>query len=241
MRGLYVHIPFCVKKCDYCDFYSVPSSDELIASYVEAVIKEAQRYQKLACDTLYLGGGTPSLLEAKNLRALLSGIYPIFDLRKMVEATIEVNPESATPELLRAAKGRGINRVSIGVQSLNDTELKNVGRIHTADQATAAIMNARQAGFKSISADLIIGLPEQNWTSSRLSLEALTGLEIIFHYIVYRWNRIRHWLKTHRRACRPITCKRSFSIKPVTFSIDTASSITRYPTSPNPAMNAGII
>ncbi len=178
MCGLYVHIPFCVKKCDYCDFYSVPSSDELIASYVEAVIKEAQRYQKLACDTLYLGGGTPSLLEAKNLRALLSGIYPIFDMRKMVEATIEVNPESATPEILRAAKGRGINRVSIGVQSLNDTELKSVGRVHTADQATAAVMNARQAGFKSISADLIIGLPEQNWTSLRLSLEALTGLEI---------------------------------------------------------------
>ena len=184
MRGIYVHIPFCVKKCAYCDFYSVPAHDDLISAYIEAVIKEAHKYERLECQTLYLGGGTPSLLGSKNLTVLLSGIYPIFDLRRMVEATIEVNPESATPDLLKAAKSKGINRISIGVQSLNDTELKSVGRVHSANQATAAVMNAKVAGIKSISADLIIGLPEQNWTSLRLSLEALTGLEIQ-HLSVY--------------------------------------------------------
>jgi oxygen-independent coproporphyrinogen-3 oxidase len=178
MRGLYVHIPFCVKKCDYCDFYSVPSRNELIGNYVEAVLQEAQRYQKLACQTLYLGGGTPSVLGANNLSRLLSGLYKTFDLSQMFEATIEVNPESATPELLKTAKMKAINRVSIGVQSLNDAELRSVGRVHNAAQATAAVMNARRAGFKSISADLIIGLPEQNWTTLHLSLEALNGLEI---------------------------------------------------------------
>ncbi|MBN1366332.1 MAG: radical SAM family heme chaperone HemW [Dehalococcoidales bacterium] len=178
MRGLYIHIPFCVKKCAYCDFYSVPSADEYIGNFADAVIIEAQKYNKLICSTFYIGGGTPSILGTENLNRLLSGIYAAFDLRRMAEATIEVNPDSATPAFLKTAKRRGFNRVSIGVQSLVDTELKSVGRIHTADQATAAVMNARQAGFKSISADLIIGLPEQNWTSLRLSLESLTGLEI---------------------------------------------------------------
>lgn len=184
MRGLYVHIPFCVKKCDYCDFYSLPSRLELIGDYITAVIREAQRYHKLACDTLYLGGGTPSLLGTDYLSRLLSGIFRTFNFKILTEATTEVNPESATPDFFKTAKLRGINRISIGVQSLVDAELKSVGRIHNADQATAAIMNARQAGFKSISADLIIGLPGQNWTSLRLSLETLTGLEIQ-HLSVY--------------------------------------------------------
>jgi oxygen-independent coproporphyrinogen-3 oxidase len=184
MRGLYLHIPFCVKKCDYCDFYSLPAHNELIGDYVNAVIQEAQKYPRLACRTLYLGGGTPSLLGPQHLSYLLSGLYKTFDLSQLDEATIEVNPESATPELFKTAKYKAINRVSIGVQSLNDAELRNVGRIHNAKQATAAIIDAKRAGFKSISADLIIGLPEQNWTTLHLSLEALTGLEIQ-HLSVY--------------------------------------------------------
>ncbi len=178
MRGLYVHIPFCSKKCDYCDFYSLPGKNELIPAYVNAVVQEAQKYQRLECHTLYIGGGTPSLLGPQNLSNLLSGLYKTFDLSRMEEATIEVNPESATPDLLRTARNKAINRVSIGVQSLNEYELRSVGRIHNATQATAAIMNARLAGFKSISADLIIGLPGQTWETLRRSLESLVGLEI---------------------------------------------------------------
>ena len=184
MRGLYIHVPFCVKKCDYCDFYSLPSSGESIPVYVEAVLKEAQKYERLEYRTLYLGGGTPSLLGPQYLSTLLSGLYRTFDLPQLDEATIEANPESATIELLNTAKNKGINRVSIGVQSLNDTELRSVGRIHSANQATAAVMNAKKAGFTNISADLIIGLPEQNWTTLRLSLDALVGLEIP-HLSVY--------------------------------------------------------
>ncbi len=102
----------------------------------------------------------------------------------MEEATIEVNPESATPDLLRTAKNKAINRVSIGVQSLNEAELKSVGRIHNSTQATTAIMNAKLAGFKAISADMIIGLPEQTWETLRRSLDTLTGLEVS-HLSVY--------------------------------------------------------
>lgn len=184
MRGLYIHVPFCVKKCDYCDFYSLPLRSESIPAYVEAVIKEAQKYERLECRTLYLGGGTPSLLGPQYLSSLLSGLYRTFDLAQLDEATIEANPESATIELLKTAKNKAINRVSIGVQSLNDAELRSVGRIHNAGQATAAIMNAKRAGFTNISADLIIGLPEQNWTTLRLSLDTLVGLEIP-HLSVY--------------------------------------------------------
>jgi len=178
MTGLYIHVPFCVKKCGYCDFYSLPDKTALIPDYVEAVKQEAGRYHRVECDTLYIGGGTPSLLGTKNLPALLSGIYQTFDLRKMTEATIEVNPDSASYDFLRTAKMKGTNRVSIGVQSLIDTELKAAGRIHDARQAIAAVMEARRAGFESISADLIVGLPGQDSQSLHFSLEYLTGLSI---------------------------------------------------------------
>jgi oxygen-independent coproporphyrinogen-3 oxidase len=138
----------------------------------------------MSIDTLYLGGGTPSLLGAKNLTALIEGLNKTFNLTGLKEASIEVNPESATPELLEAAKNLGFSRVSCGVQSLSDYELKSVGRIHTAAQATAAIKLAQKSGFKAISADLMIGLPGQTSASLRTSLETLANLDIR-HLSVY--------------------------------------------------------
>lgn len=184
MRGLYVHIPFCVKKCGYCDFYSLPARLECAESYVQAVIREAYQYGGLSFQTMYLGGGTPSLLGARRLKTLIDGLRKALDLSGLAEATMEVNPESATLELLEAAREAGMNRVSIGVQSLSDCELKSAGRIHTAAQAVEAVRLARALGFGAVSADLIVGLPGQTWPSLRESMEALlrTGIE---HLSVY--------------------------------------------------------
>jgi len=184
MRGVYVHVPFCVNKCSYCDFYSVPARLASLESYVQAVMHESRRYAGLSFQTLYLGGGTPSLLGARNLTNLIGSIRKSLDIRGLVESTIEVNPESATVELLEAAKDSGINRVSIGVQSLSDYELQSIGRIHNAAQAIEAIKKATSLGFKFISADLIIGLPGQSWSTLRKSLEAM-GDNGIGHISLY--------------------------------------------------------
>jgi len=170
MLGLYIHVPFCVRKCDYCDFYSLSGAQDKIPTYIQAVLQEARKYAGMKFETIYLGGGTPSLLGAENLRLLSAGLRQIFDLTGVDEATLEVNPESATPDLLSAARECGFNRVSVGVQSLNDAELKSVGRIHSAAQAITAITSAQAAGFSNISTDLIIGLPGQTWRSLKKSL-----------------------------------------------------------------------
>ena len=176
MRGLYIHVPFCVTKCRYCDFYSLPTQRDLIETYVQAVVRESSAYAGLSFQTLYLGGGTPSLLGAEHLGNLIGSIRKSLDLSELIEATIEVNPESATSELLEAGKDAGINRVSIGVQSLSDDELKSVGRVHSAAQAIAAVRLARNLGFKAVSADLIIGLPGQKRATLRRTLELLTEI-----------------------------------------------------------------
>jgi oxygen-independent coproporphyrinogen-3 oxidase len=302
LKGLYIHIPFCVRKCSYCDFYSLPNRQSAIADYIQAVLHEACEYSpsllrrdlkgelksgvnpshfpkntssKLLSNetgesrvrgdsnpsfqTLYLGGGTPSLLGPQNLQTLISGLSGVFNFTvlsvgsgfepdrpnkqnqnisplapggrelerggyqiinphcssplegedsgcrpqagstalqrtyegfpktkplSLLESTLEVNPESATPEFLQTAKTLGFNRLSFGVQSLSDAELCNVGRIHTAAQAVAAIKLAQKTGFQNISADLIIGLPGQTWQSLHKSLEALTALGLP-HLSVY--------------------------------------------------------
>jgi len=184
VRGLYIHIPFCVKKCSYCDFYSLPGRLVDIENYVSAVLKEARSYKRLSFQTLYLGGGTPSLLGAEHLKKLIAGLRESLDLDGLVEATVEVNPESATLEFLSAAIDAGINRVSLGIQSLNDHELESVGRVHTATRAIDAVKLAQNLGFTSISADLIIGLPEQTWGTLSAALNKLVNLGVN-HLSVY--------------------------------------------------------
>ncbi len=198
MEGLYVHVPFCVRKCSYCDFYSVPLGDvgqaerldfapaansssrlsRLREAYVNAVIKEAEHHRGRRFQTLYLGGGTPSLLGQRLLEQLVGGLKRVFDLSGVVEATMEVNPDSATRELLQSAREAGINRLSVGIQSLSDAELQSVGRVHRARQACNAIEMALQAGFRSVSADLIIGLPGQTWGSLHDSIERTVSLGV---------------------------------------------------------------
>ncbi len=178
MAGLYIHVPFCVRKCAYCDFYSLAGRTDLVDAYVSAVLTEARTYPGLSFDTLYLGGGTPSLLGARALAALIAGLREIFDLSAMLEATIEVNPESTTAGLLQAALDSGLNRLSVGVQSLQDEELRRVGRVHSAGQALAALERAREAGFQNMSVDVIVGLPGQRWQSLHATLSVLTALGV---------------------------------------------------------------
>lgn len=175
MRGLYIHVPFCVRKCHYCDFYSLSSGANDREAYVEAVLAESAAYTGMSFQTLYLGGGTPSVLGIDLLEKLIKGLNKSLNLSGIDEATVEVNPDSASREFLVAAKKSGINRVSIGVQSLNDIELQAVGRIHTASQGLAVVNLAIQLGFESVSADLIIGLPGQTWSSLSQSLDMLVG------------------------------------------------------------------
>ncbi|MFH1382120.1 MAG: radical SAM family heme chaperone HemW [Chloroflexota bacterium] len=178
MRGLYIHVPFCVRKCRYCDFYSLPGQLDTVAPYVDAVLRESLTYKGLSSQTMYLGGGTPSLLGAKHLKKLIDGLRESLDLSDVTEATIEVNPDSTTRELLETAKDAGINRVSIGVQSLDDSELQSVGRVHTATQAMDAIKLTKRLGFNAVSADLIVGLPGQTWLTLHNSLERLVDVGI---------------------------------------------------------------
>jgi oxygen-independent coproporphyrinogen-3 oxidase len=178
VEGLYIHVPFCVSKCAYCDFFSVPGRLELIDTYIDAVLAESLTYRGSSCRTLYLGGGTPSLLGADGIRKLIGGLRRTLNLTDLVEATIEVNPDSATVDLLKTAIAVGINRVSIGVQSLADSELKSVGRIHTAAQAIEAILHAGSAGFTGISADIIVGLPGQELKTLQAALESVVNLGV---------------------------------------------------------------
>jgi oxygen-independent coproporphyrinogen-3 oxidase len=175
MYGLYIHFPFCVSKCLYCDFYSLPGKQHLIESYIDAVLLEAQRHKGEEFKTLYIGGGTPSLLGADGLQRLMSGLGGIFQLGGLEEATIEANPDSLTEDFLKAALDMGFKRISIGVQSLDDEELKKAGRAHNARQALSAIKAAFESGFDDVSADIMIGLPGQTPESLRTTINIILG------------------------------------------------------------------
>jgi putative oxygen-independent coproporphyrinogen III oxidase len=160
--GLYIHLPFCRTKCPYCDFYSVTSS-ELISPFLEAIGKEARLYKDFfpPFDSLSLGGGTPSLLEACQLTALISGLRQNFAFATDTEFTLEANPDDITPEKLELFRDLGINRLSLGVQSFDEAELRFLKRRHTARQTRAALELIRAAGFANLGLDLMYGLPGQ--------------------------------------------------------------------------------
>lgn len=176
---MYVHIPFCHSKCAYCDFYSGPlswSHDE----YIEAIIKEsALRRNEIDApfDTVYIGGGTPSIIRPELLKKIVSGLKKVLSIDSIREFTVEVNPEDVTAELLDAYLGIGVNRISMGVQSLNDNELKIIGRRHSATQAVDAI-EIIKSRFSNYSCDLIFGLPEQTTDSLRQNLQRFLSLDI---------------------------------------------------------------
>lgn len=162
LPGLYVHIPFCKTKCPYCDFYSVTDTS-LIDRWLGAVLREARLYAGFGrFDSLYIGGGTPSCLDDRQISGLIASLRGIFPFTDDTEITIEINPDDGDPEKLNLYKTLGINRVSIGVQSFVEEEVRFLGRRHTARQAISAVEAVRRAGFKEMSIDLMYGLPGQS-------------------------------------------------------------------------------
>lgn len=178
--GLYLHIPFCVKKCDYCDFYSVTDA-ALMDAYTDALVREIRLYGEKAAgyvtDTVYLGGGTPSYLGEARLCRILRAVREHFSLAENAEITIECNPESTDRRLLEALLSSGANRLSFGVQAAHDDELRRIGRIHDFEKAKNAVLLARSCGFHNISLDLMYGLPGQTQEMFLDSLSQCLALE----------------------------------------------------------------
>ena len=174
--GIYVHVPFCRSKCQYCDFYSLTAKDDkLMENYLNAILTHIRECGPLApgykVDTIYFGGGTPSFFGAEGMATILSMIRRCFDVDSNAEITFEANPDSVTDSLLRRLKAEGFNRVSLGVQTDNDKLLKELGRPHDYAQAVNAISRIRHAGFKNLSIDLMYGLPGQTLNDWKDTLE----------------------------------------------------------------------
>lgn len=188
--GIYVHIPFCKQKCSYCDFCSYANKEDLIIKYVKYLIKEIEDVGKnnridfengkddlLSVKTIYIGGGTPSLLDSKYIVEIVKTIQENFEIKNDAEITIEVNPGTVTLEKLEEYHNAGINRLSIGLQSTHEHLLKSIGRIHTYFDFLDSYRFAREAGFENINVDLMIGLPGQTLQEVQDSIEEIVSME----------------------------------------------------------------
>lgn len=200
--GIYVHIPFCVQKCRYCDFLSFPSEREGVSRYVDSLLREIRSFRqpevmaqdirsfylpeesagcmdgshKIEVDSVFIGGGTPSILPVEHLERIFGALSERFRLSEDAEITVECNPGTAGKEAFQAYRSIGINRISFGFQSAVDAELKKLGRIHTAAEAEEAFWMARQAGFDNINIDLMSAIPGQTLDSYRMTLGAALAL-----------------------------------------------------------------
>ena len=182
--GIYVHIPFCAKKCDYCDFYSLASSEDEKIAYIEALKREIREASKKVSDeyrvyTIYFGGGTPSIIKAYYIKEILEEIRLSFRLYKddfYPEITIECNPKTVDMEKLLMYKEAGINRISLGLQSANNDELKLLGRIHTFEDFLDSYDMVRKSGFTNVNIDLMSAIPNQKISTYERSLDELIKL-----------------------------------------------------------------
>ena len=178
---IYIHIPFCVKKCDYCDFLSGPADNDTKEKYVKALIKEieASRYDKYKEDkvtSLFVGGGTPSILNSDEIIRIADAVKKTFCFEENAEISVEMNPGTVTDDKLKALKEAGVTRLSIGLQSANDNELKILGRIHTYDDFLNTFKMARSNGFDNINIDLISAVPGQSIESFSNTLNKVAEL-----------------------------------------------------------------
>jgi len=176
MKGLYIHIPFCIKKCKYCDFNSFSACEKEKAAYLDALFLEMEKYRGEIVDTIFIGGGTPTSLNAEQLESLLQNIKMNFLLSKYCEFTVEANPKTLDEEKLKTLKKYGVNRLSIGVQSFNDNELEKLGRVHTGLEAEETIQLAKKY-FNNISIDLMCSIPDQTKESFKKNLEKVFSLK----------------------------------------------------------------
>jgi len=205
--GLYIHVPFCQVRCSYCDFNTYAGLGHLIDDYVAALCTEIQQrstshpYRAI---TIYFGGGTPSLLTGAHLDRILTSCYDAFTIADDVEITIEANPGTVSPDSLRAMRHLGVNRLSLGVQSLDDAMLRLLDRLHNAEQAREAYIAARQAGFGNINLDFMYGLPGQTVEHWRQTLAQAIALQAD-HLSLYALTLEKHVPMARRVAAGGLT------------------------------------
>ena len=178
--GLYIHIPFCKQKCYYCDFVSYAKNEKFFERYIEALLEEMNNFfdnNDTEIKTIYIGGGTPSIIDAKYIEKIMNFFKEKDLLKKTKEITIEVNPGTVDEEKIKCYKKAGINRLSIGLQSTDDNMLKKIGRIHCYKDFLNTYKFAKEAGFDNINVDIMIGLPEQKNSNVKNTLEKIINLE----------------------------------------------------------------
>lgn len=179
--GIYIHIPFCVRKCAYCDFLSAPATEEIRNAYVQVLKQEiranAALSQAYEAATVFFGGGTPSLLEGEMLADILNELRCVFSFQTGAEITVECNPGTLTREKLACYREAGVNRLSIGLQSADNRELKALGRIHTWEEFLESFQLAREAGFRNLNVDLMSALPGQRPEDWRATLHKVLALK----------------------------------------------------------------
>ena len=177
--GIYLHIPFCQAICNYCNFNRGLHDAGLRRRYVDALVADIRRSAdpSIHADTIFFGGGTPSLLEPAEAGRIIDACRDSFDLARGAEITLEANPESSTPAALEGFRAAGVNRLSFGVQSFRDEELRRLGRLHSSETARAAVASARAAGFDNLSLDLMMWLPGQRPADWLTSVDALIDLQ----------------------------------------------------------------
>jgi len=179
--GLYIHIPFCKVKCVYCDFYSITKKENQIPKFTECLLKEIDNYKhykaKWKFDTIFFGGGTPSLLPAKYLEQILQKLHDTFDTSNVQEVSLEANPGEAPLQHLKDIKNLGVNRLSMGFQSFNDKILQQLGRLHKSNDCITTFKNARKAGFNNINTDMIFNIPGLSCNEWKKDLHTITDLD----------------------------------------------------------------
>lgn len=180
--GIYIHIPFCIKKCYYCDFISYPKSRDKIAEYIDYLLLEIELYRDILKDytinTIFIGGGTPSCIDEEYISKILDYIHKNYNTSNLEEITIEANPGTLSKQKLKSYKSFGINRISIGVQSLDDKLLKDIGRVHTSIDFYRNYETIRNLGFDNVNVDLIFGLPNQTIDQCETTLKDIIKLDV---------------------------------------------------------------
>ncbi len=180
-RGLYIHIPFCMQKCNYCDFNSFKVTKEEKNRYLKNLIKEMKLYSEKLKEkdftTLFLGGGTPTILSEEELEYVFKNIYECFNIKKDAEISIESNPGTLNRKKLTQLKNMGVNRISIGLQAFQEKHLKYLGRVHTYEDFEQNFKDAKEVGFENINVDLMFSLPNQNFEEWKETLEKVVSLE----------------------------------------------------------------
>lgn len=214
MAGIYIHIPFCKHKCNYCNFYSLASTrymDQIGAAIISELIQRKNYLEGQNVETVYLGGGTPSLIKPDDIEKILNTIQKYFHVEPDAEITLEANPDDLTTEKFAALKNAGVNRLSIGIQSFRQEDLDFLSRTHTSEQVVKCIVDAQQAGFKNLSIDLIYGIPtltDEGWQENLKSAFSY-GIPHISAYSLTVENKTPLELMIRKGRMKPVDENRS--------------------------------